>query len=111
MAASNDSDKRRRRRLTVPEKYQVFLEVVSGQGSQRDIADKWRVDRSTVALVCKVAKQGAVDALAASRPGRAGKTAAELALEDALSDNARLRDAIAEQAIELHLTRGNERWD
>lgn len=69
MAASNGSGKRRRR-LTVPEKYQVFLDVVSGQGSQRDIADKWRVDRSTVVHVCKTAKQGALDALALSRPGR-----------------------------------------
>lgn len=74
MAASNGSG-RRRRRLTVTEKYQVFLDVVSGQGTQRDVADKWRVDRSTVVHVCKTAKQGALDALALSRPGRPGKTA------------------------------------
>ncbi len=110
MTAISDSGKARRRRLTVPERYQVFLDVVSGQGSQRDVADKWRVDRSTVVQVCKTARQGALDALALSRPGRPGKSAAELALEDALTDNARLRDAIAEQAIELHLTRGKERW-
>jgi transposase len=111
MATGNDSSRRRRRRLTVPERYQVFLDVVSGQGSQREVADKWRIDRSTVVHVCKVAKQGALDALATSRPGRPGKTAAELALEDALADNARLRDALAEQAIELHLVRGKEAWD
>ena len=111
MAAMDNPGKGgRRRRLTVPEKYQVFLEVVSGQGSQREIADKWRVDRSTVAGVCKTAKQGALDALASARPGRPGKTASELALEDALADNTRLRDALAEQAIELHLVRGKERW-
>jgi hypothetical protein len=75
MAASNGSG--RRRRLTVPEKYEVFLDVVSGQGSQREVADKWRVDRSTVVYVCKTAKQGALDALALSRPGRPGKTAVE----------------------------------
>jgi len=109
-AAGKDSSRGRRRRLTVPERYQVFLDVVSGAGSQRDIADKWRIDRTTVAHVCKVAKQGALDALAANRPGRPGKTAAELALEDALADNARLRETIAEQAIELHLVRGKERW-
>ncbi|MQB02258.1 MAG: helix-turn-helix domain-containing protein [Actinobacteria bacterium] len=111
MAATQNPGKGgRRRRLTVPERYQVFLDVVSAQGSQRDVADKWRVDRSTVVHVCKVAKQGALDALATSRPGRPGKTAAELALEDALADNARLRDALAEQAVELHLVRGKERW-
>ncbi len=108
MAAGKSSGKRRR--LTVPEKYQVFLEVVSGQGTHREVADKWRVDRSTVAHVCKTAKQGAMDALALSRPGRPGKTATELALEDALAETSRLREAIAEQAIELHLIRGKERW-
>jgi hypothetical protein len=50
-----------------------------------------------------VAEQGVLDALAANRPGRPGQTAAELALEDAPADNARLRDALAEQAIELHV--------
>ena len=32
--------RRRQRRLTPQEKYQVWLEVVSGQGSQREIADR-----------------------------------------------------------------------
>jgi transposase len=89
----------------------MILDVVSGQGSQRDVADKWRIDRSTVVHVCKVAKQGALDALAASRPGRPGKTAAEVALEDALAEVARLRETITEQAIELHLVRGKDCWD
>jgi hypothetical protein len=111
MATGNDSNRRRRRRLTVPERYQVFLDVVSGQGSQRDVADKWRIDRSTVVHVCKVAKQGALDALAANRPGRRGKTAAEVALDDALVEVARLRETITEQAIELHLVRGKGSWD
>lgn len=111
MATNNGSSSgRRRRRLTPPEKYQVFLEVIAGQGSQREIADKWRVDRSTVVHIIKTAKQGALDALAASRPGRPGKTATEVALEDALADNARLREAITEQAIELHLVRAKDGW-
>jgi hypothetical protein len=29
----------------------VFVDVMSGSGSQRDVADKWRIDRSTVMLV------------------------------------------------------------
>lgn len=96
--------------MTPQEKYQVWLEVVNGQGSQRDIADKWNVDRSTVAHIVKLAKEGALERLAASRPGRKGKTAAELALEEALADNERLRETITEQAIELHLHRGKEPW-
>ncbi len=38
---SSGRKRRRRRLLTPPEKYQVWLEVVTGQGSQREIADKW----------------------------------------------------------------------
>ncbi len=102
---------RRRRHLTPAEKYQVWLEVVSGQGSQREIADRWGVDRSTVVQVCKVAKQAALGALATSRPGRPGKTAEQVALEDALAENARLRETITEQAIELHLFRVKGPWD
>jgi len=110
MATAGNNSSKKRRRLTVAERYQVFLDVVSGAGSQRDIADKWRIDRTTVAHVCKVAKQGALDALAVNRPGRPGKSAAELALEDAQAEVGRLRETIAEQAIELHLVRGKERW-
>jgi transposase-like protein len=59
----------RRRLLTPAEKYQVWLEVVTGQGSQREIADRWGVDRSTVTSIVKTAKQRALDRLAASRVG------------------------------------------
>ena len=37
----NTGRRRKRRLLTPAEKYQVWLEVVTGQGSQREIADKW----------------------------------------------------------------------
>lgn len=92
---SSGSTGRRRRRLTPQEKYQVFLEVVTGQvGSQREAADKWRVDRSTVARIMKQARQGALAALAASTPGRPGKSPEQAALEEAQAENARLRDTI-----------------
>lgn len=49
-----------------------------------------------------------MDRLAASRPGRPGKTAAELALEDAQAEIVGLRETVIEQAIELHLFRGRD---
>jgi transposase-like protein len=100
----------KRRFLTAAEKYQVWLEVVTGQGTQREIADRWRVDRSTVVQIVKTAKQGALDRLAASRPGRAGKTAEQVAFEDAQAEITRLKETVTEQAVELHLHRGKERW-
>ncbi len=103
--------RRRRRHLTPQEKYQVWQEVVAGQGTQREIADRWGIDRSTVTHIIKLAKQGALDRLASSRPGRPGKSAAELALEDAQAEIERLRATVTEQAVELHLFRGKGRWD
>jgi hypothetical protein len=42
MASQNGSGKdRRRRRLTAQDKYQVWLEVVAREASQREIADRW----------------------------------------------------------------------
>ena len=112
MTASNDGGKRRRRRhLTPQEKYQVWQEVVAGQGTQREIADRWGIDRSTVVHIVKLAKQGALERLATSKPGRPGKSAADLALEDAQAEIARLKETVTEQAIELHLFRGKDRWD
>jgi transposase-like protein len=103
--------RRRKRHLSAQEKYQVWQEVVSGQGTQREIADRWGVDRSTVVHIVKTARQGALERLATSRPGRPGKSAAELALEDATAELERLRATITEQAVELHLFRGKGSWD
>lgn len=111
MTEENNARRRRKRRLLTPaEKYQVWLEVVTGQGSQREIADRWGVDRSTVTSTVKTAKQGALDRLAASRSGRAGKSPEQVALEDAEAEITRLRETITEQAVELHLHRGKGRW-
>jgi len=101
---------RRRRFLTPLEKYQVWLEVVTGQGSQREVADRWGVDRSTVVHVVAVVKQAALDRLASSRPGRPGKSPGDALLEDARAEIARLRETITEQAVELHLHRGKGSW-
>jgi len=50
MAEEQDTGQRRRRRFLTPaEKYQVWCEVISGQGTQREVADRGGVDRSTVA--------------------------------------------------------------
>jgi len=61
-----------RKRLAPSEKYEVFVQVLTQQATQREAADKWGVDRSTVVHICRTAKQGALDALAASVPGPAG---------------------------------------
>jgi transposase-like protein len=99
------------RRLAPSEKYEIFVSVLTGQATQREAAEKWKVDRSTVVHVCRTAKQGALDALSASVPGRPGMTAEQAALAEAKEEIERLRATVTEQAVALHLHEGKARWD
>src|SRR5215207_8949896 len=100
-----------RRRLSPSGRYEIYVAVLTGQCTQREAAAKWRVDRSTVVHVCRTAKQGALDALAASVPGRAGLSAEQAALAAAREEIERLRATVTEQAVVLHLQQGKSRWD
>lgn len=99
-----------RRRLLAPsQKYEMFVAVLTEQCTQREAAEKWKVDRSTVSAICRTAKQGALDALSA-RPGRPGKTGEQVELEEARAECDRLRATVAEQAVALYLHEGKSRW-
>ena len=74
MSASTVSGRKPRRRLSPSEKYELWMSIVTGQATQREAADRYGVDRSVVVTACRVAKQGALDALAASVPGRPGQS-------------------------------------
>jgi transposase-like protein len=100
-----------RRRLAPSEKYEVFVSVLTGQATQREAAAKWKVDRSTVVHICRTARQGALDALSASVPGRPGMTAQQAELAAARSEIERLRATVTEQAVALHLHEGKPGWD
>lgn len=100
-----------RRRLAPSEKYEIYVQVLTGQATQREAADTWGVDRSTVVSVCRTAKQGALDALAAAVPGRPGRTPEQAQLQDARAEVQRLRATVTEQAVALHLHQGKARWD
>jgi len=98
-----------RRRLSPSEKYEIFVQVLTGQATQREAADRAGVDRSTVVHICRVAKQGALDALSAA-PGRPGMSTQDAALAAARSEIDRLRATVAEQAVLLHLHEGKSPW-
>ncbi|WP_187344346.1 helix-turn-helix domain-containing protein [Serinicoccus sp. CUA-874] len=83
------------------EKYEIFVSVLTGQATQREAAEQFKVDRSTVVHVCRVAKQGALDALAASVPGRraaSGKSAEQIRLEETAAEIERLRATVLSSA-------------
>ena len=97
--------------LSPSEKYEIYVSVLSGQATQREAADRYGVDRSTVVTVCRVARQGALDALAAAVPGRPGVSREQAALQAAQVEIERLRATVTEQAVALHLHEGKARWD
>ena len=100
-----------RKRLAPSEKYEVFVQVLTQQATQREAADKWGVDRSTIVAICRTAKQGALDALSAARPGRPGRSAEQAELEQARAEIERLRATVTGQAVALHLQQGKSPWD
>ena len=99
------------KRLAPSEKYEVFVQVLTQQATQREAAGKWQVDRSTVVHICRTARQGALDALAAAVPGRPGMTAGAAELAGARAELERLRATVTGQAVALHLHQGKSRWD
>ncbi len=111
MSAAAVNGKRRRRRLSPSEKYEIWVSVLTGQATQREAAEQYGVDRSTVVTACRTAKQGALDALAAAVPGRPGVSREQAAAEAARVEIERLRATVTEQAVALHLHEGKARWD
>jgi transposase len=101
--------RRKRRQLTPEQKWEVFLEVTTGELTQADAARKWGVDVSVVIKLRKLAKDASLAAFAASKPGRS-LDPRDAVLEELRRDNDRLSDALTELAIELALVRGKPRW-
>lgn len=94
--------------MTAEQKYELWTSLVRGDATQRELADRFGVDRSTVIKVAQVAKAAALSALAASKPGGAADPKAD-ELRAAEAEIAQLTDVVTEQAIELALLRGKQR--
>ena len=101
--------RRKGRQLSPEEKWEVFLEVTSQELTQADAARKWQVDVSTVIKIRRLAKDAALAAFAASKPGRP-RSQFEAELEAERAENVRLSEALKELAVELALVRGKSRW-
>jgi transposase-like protein len=111
MTDAKDVSSRRRpkRQLSAEERLQIWLELVSGQASQRDAAQRWGVDPTTIMRIRKVARQGALQALAQSRPGVRPGSGEDAEVAALRAEIARLEEAVKEQAIELVVLRGKQR--
>jgi transposase len=102
--------RRAKRFLTPLQKYEIWLQLVRGETTISEAADRYGVDRSTIMRLRTVAKDGAIQALAESRPGVAAARR-DVELEAARAEAARLGEALKEMAVKLMLIEGKGRWD
>jgi transposase len=90
--------RRRKRFLSPSEKYEIWIGLLRGEYTTIEAAERAGVDRTTIMRLRQVAKQGALEALSASRPGvRVG--APDPALAEARAEIARLSEALTEMGV------------
>jgi transposase len=106
---SQGAGQRRKRQLTVEEKYEIYLALVAGEMSQNEAAARYGVDRSTIARIRVVGKEAVLEALANSRPGRP-RDQVDPELKAAKDEVDRLGEVVKEQAVELVALRTKSRW-
>ena len=104
------SGRRPKRLLSPSEKYEIWIALIRGEETIAQAADRAGVDRSTVMKLRTVARQGALDALAASRPGVRPGGGADPELAAARVEIARLTEALKEMGVRLMLAEGKGRW-
>ena len=104
--------RRAKRFLTAEQKYDLWVRVLTGQVTQSDAAAEAGVDRTTIATLRKVARDGAIAALQASRPGQRKVPPAEVSeLAKLRAEVERLGAVVIDQAVELAVLRGKSSWD
>ena len=103
--------RRAKRFLTAEQKYDLWQRMLTGQITTVQAAAEAGVDRSTVMMLRKTARDGAIAALQASRPGRPKQSRVERGEVARLTaEVVRLSATIVEQAIELAALRGKAAW-
>jgi transposase len=101
--------RRAKRFLTPVQKYEIWLQLVRGETTIGEAADRFGFDRSTIMRLRTVAKDGAIQALAESKTG-VQQARRDLELEAARVEAARLGEAVRELAVKLVLVAGKGRW-
>ena len=108
--AGTEPGKRRSKRMLSPsQKYEIWLQLVRQETTIAEAASGQQVDRSTIMRIKLVAKEGALAALAASKPGVKGRER-DYELEAAKAEIARLSEACKELAVKLTLVEGKGGW-
>ena len=95
--------------MSPSEKYEIWLQLVRHEATVAEVASAQQVDRSTIMRIKQVAKDGALSALAASKPGVKGRQR-DYELEAAKAEVVRLSEACKELAVKLTLVEGKDGW-
>lgn len=101
----SSTGRRSPKKLSPETKWEIFLQIASGEASQADLARKWQVDVSTVITIRRTVKEAALAALSRT-PGRPGKER-NWELDQARAEIGQLTEAVKAQAIELAIVREN----
>ena len=101
--------RRSKRFLSPSQKYEIFLQLVRQEVTTAEAAEQQQVDRSTIMRIRTVAKEGALAALAASKPGVQARQR-DYELEQARAEIARLSEAVKQMAVKLTLVEGKGGW-
>ena len=112
MSGAQDANRngRRKRPLSAEEKYQIWQQLLTGELTQRQAAEQWNVDPTTIMRIRRVGRESALAGLAQSKPGRRdGGAVQDAELMAARAEIARLEETVKEQAIELVALRGKTR--
>ncbi len=99
-----------KRFLTAEQKYEIWLKILTGELTTQQAAIEAGVDRGTIMTLRKAAKDGAIAALQASRPGRPRDAREATEVARLAAENARLQATIVELSIELVALRGKAAW-
>jgi hypothetical protein len=103
--------RRPKRFLTAEQKYDLWVRMLSGQITQGAAAAEAGVDRTVITRIRAVARDGAIAALQASKPGKPTMSRADTARAAELeAEVARLQKTVVEQAVELAVLRGKSGW-
>lgn len=98
-----------KRFLTAEQKYDLWVRMLTGQISQAAV--EAGVDRSVITRLRAVARDGAIAALQASKPGKPRQSRAEAGeVAQLRAEVARLQATVVEQAVELAVLRGKSHW-
>lgn len=109
MSEEGRGGRRAKRFLSPSQKYEIWLQLVRQEVTIAEAVAAQQVDRSTIMRIRTVAKEGALAALAASKPG-VGAKERDYELVAAKAEIARLTETVKEMAVKLTLVEGKGGW-